>query len=341
MLRIFDEPFAKHTTLKLGGPAREWWRLESSAEIGRAIAQAEAEGVPFVIVGGGSNLVASDAGFPGRALQIANRGVTISGDEVTVAAGEPWDAVVALCVDEGLAGIECLSGIPGTTGATPIQNVGAYGQEVSDTIVAVEAYDRRVGHNVTLTPSECAFAYRDSALKHDARWVVTSVTFSLRRARTAAVPRYPELVKALGDTADTVSLGEVRSTVLGLRRGKGMVVDASDPESCSAGSFFMNPIVTSDALAELERRLGTRPPSYPHGERWKVPAAWLIERAGFAKGHGGPRVGISKKHALALVHYGQGTTTELLTLARSIRDGVLARTGVTLHNEPVLLGETL
>lgn len=340
MLRTFDEPFAKHTTLELGGPAREWWRLESTAEIGRAVAGAEADAVPFVIVGGGSNLVVSDRGFAGRVLQIANRGVTISGDEVTVAAGEPWDDVVGLTVDEGLGGLECLSGIPGTAGATPIQNVGAYGQEVSDTIVTVEAYDRRVGHNVMLTPKECAFAYRDSALKHDARWVVTGVTFALRRGRTAATLRYPELTKALGK-ADDVPLSEVRSTVVGLRRGKGMVIDPSDSESTSAGSFFMNPILTGAELAALEQRLGAAPPRYAHGDRWKIPAAWLIERAGFAKGHGGPRVGISKKHALALVHYGGGTTSELLALARSIRDGVLARTGVTLHNEPVLLGESL
>ncbi|HSI05947.1 MAG: UDP-N-acetylmuramate dehydrogenase [Myxococcota bacterium] len=340
MLRIFDEPFANHTTLKLGGPAREWWRLESTAEIGRAVALAEADGVPFVIVGGGSNLVASDRGFPGRVLQVANRGVTISGDEVTVAAGEPWDALVGLCVDEGLAGLECLSGIPGTAGATPIQNVGAYGQEVSDTIVAVEAYDRRVGHNVTLSPKECAFAYRDSAIKHDARWVVIGVTFALRRSRTASGLRYPELTKALG-SGEEAPLAEVRSTVVGLRRAKGMVIDPTDPESCSAGSFFMNPILGGDALADLEQRLATQPPRYAHGDRWKVPAAWLIERSGFTKGHGGPRVGISKKHALALVHYGGGTTDELLALARSIRDGVLAQTGVTLHNEPVLLGETL
>ena len=340
MLRTFDEPFAKHTTLKLGGPAREWWRLESSDEIGQAVAQTEAEDLPFVIVGGGSNLVASDAGFAGRVLQIANRGVVINGDEVTVAAGEPWDEVVGLCVDEGLAGLECLSGIPGTAGATPIQNVGAYGQEVSDTIVAVEAYDRRAGHHVRLAPKECAFAYRDSALKHDPRWVVVGVTFALKRARTASVLRYPELVKALGG-ADDVPLREVRATVVGLRRGKGMVVDPNDPESCSAGSFFMNPVLTSDALAQLEARLATHPPRYPHGDRWKVPAAWLIERSGFAKGHGGPRIGISKKHALALVHYGGGTTRELLALARSIRDGVLERTGVSLHNEPVLLGEAL
>ncbi len=340
MLRTLDEPFAKHTTLKLGGPAKEWWRLESTAEIGRAVAAAEADKTPFLIVGGGSNIVPSDASYEGRVLQIANRGITITHDEVTVAAGEPWDAVVALTVDEGLAGLECLSGIPGTTGATPIQNVGAYGQEVADTISSVEAYDRGAKHNVTLSPEECAFAYRDSALKHTGRYVITSVTFALKRQHTASLPRYPELAKAL-DNDPSPLLAKVRQTVLELRRAKGMVVDPLDPESTSAGSFFMNPIVTQDELAQLERTLGTKPPSYAHHGKFKVPAAWLIERSGFTKGYGGPAVGISKKHALALVHYGNGSTSALLTLARAIRDGVRAKTGITLQNEPILIGETL
>lgn len=340
MLRTFDEPFAKHTTLKLGGPAKEWWRLESSAEIGRAVASAEADKTPFLIVGGGSNIVPSDAAYDGRVLQIANRGITITNNEVTVAAGEPWDAVVALAVDEGLAGLECLSGIPGTTGATPIQNVGAYGQEVADTIASVQAYDRITKHNVTLTPHECAFAYRNSALKQSDRYVVTSVTFALKRQHTAPAPRYPELAKALGNDPNPL-LAKVRQTVLDLRKAKGMVVDPLDPESTSVGSFFMNPIITRSELLELEQTLATKPPSYPHDDKFKVPAAWLIERAGFTKGYGGPKVGISKKHALALVHYGNGTTDALLTLARTIRDGVRAKTGITLHNEPILIGTTL
>jgi len=193
---------------------------------------------------------------------------------------------------------------------------------------------------VKLSPKECAFAYRDSALKHEARWVVTSVTFALERSRAASGLTYPELVKALGRSGEA-PLADVRAKVIALRRTKGMVIDANDPESCSAGSFFTNPVLTFDELSRLEKRIETKPPCYAHGESWKVPAAWLIERAGFGKGYGGPRVGVSRKHALALVHYGGGTTSELLELARAIRDGVLARTGVTLQNEPVLLGESL
>jgi UDP-N-acetylmuramate dehydrogenase len=340
MLRTTDELFARHTTLELGGPAREWWRLESTDEIVQAVAEADAAGVPVLVVGGGSNLVASDAGFDGRVLQIANRDFAVRGEEVTVAAGESWDAVVARCVDAGLAGVECLSGIPGTAGATPMQNVGAYGQEVADTITRVEAYDRREKRLVALTPAQCAFAYRDSALKGSDRWVVTGITMALHARRTAAKPTYPELVRALGGGVD-VPRGDVRAAVIGLRRAKGMVVDPLDPESTSAGSFFMNPVLDAAQLEEAAKRLGEAPPRYPHADRFKVPAAWLIERCGFAKGYGGPHVAISHKHALALVHYGGGTTTELVALARTIRDGVQARSGVTLKPEPIFVGVNL
>lgn len=340
MLRLFDEPFAKHTTLGLGGPTREWWRLETTGEIVDAALEADAHGTPIVVVGGGSNLVPADACFPGRVLHIANKGVRFDGECVHVAAGENWDDVVAQCVALGLQGVECLSGIPGTAGATPIQNVGAYGQEVRDTVRAVEAYDREKRRLVTLTPAECAFSYRDSVLKRTTRWIVTRVTFGLTRAPVAATLRYAELAGALG-AADGVPLARVRETVIALRRGKGMVVDPNDPESRSVGSFFTNPVVSEGELAALEVRLGVRPPAFAFEDKYKVAAAWLIERAGFTKGYGDGRVGISRKHSLALVNRGGGTTGELVNLARVIRDGVRAKTGVELVAEPVLLGITL
>jgi UDP-N-acetylmuramate dehydrogenase len=340
MLRLSNEPFAKHTTLGLGGAVREWLRLDSAQEIADAVAEADAAGVPFVIVGGGSNLVPADEGFDGRVLHVANRGVHFSGERVQVAAGEPWDEFVAQCVALGLQGVECLSGIPGTSGATPIQNVGAYGQEVSDTIVSVEAYDREARALVTLTPAECRFAYRDSVLKQTTRWVVTRVTFGLRKSASAGSLKYAELVKALG-AADGVPLQRVRETVIALRRAKGMVVDADDPESRSVGSFFTNPLLSADEVAALRARLGVDPPVFASAHKLKVAAAWLIERSGFVKGLSRGNVGISRKHSLALVNRGGGTTRELVSLAREIRDGVHAHTGVILTPEPILLGVTL
>lgn len=338
MKRTFDEPFARHTTLGLGGPAREWLRLDSEREIFEAVRAADNEGVPFVVVGGGSNIIAADTPFEGGVLHIANRGVRFSDRRVEVAAGESWDTFVESCVAEGLQGVECLSGIPGTVGATPIQNVGAYGQEVSDTIVSVRAFDREAKRLVELTPAVCAFGYRDSALKRSTRWIVTAVTFDLQRR--ASLVRYGDLGRALGRTHD-VPLAEVRAKVIELRRAKGMVIDPTDPESRSVGSFFTNPIVNAAQLVDLRTRLGIDVPSFPFADAFKVPAAWLIEQSGFTKGYGGPRVGISRKHSLALVHYGDGTTSELIELARAVRDGVRKATGITLVNEPVLIGVTL
>jgi UDP-N-acetylmuramate dehydrogenase len=332
-----NAPLAPRTTLELGGPARFLVEAHDERTIAEALAWAGARGLRVAILGGGSNLVVDDAGWDGLVLAIRTRGTRIrrEGDRAIVeaAAGESWDDLVAKCVDGGLAGIECTSGIPGLVGATPIQNVGAYGQEVSDAIVGVRALDRRTGATVDLSPSECAFAYRDSALKRDPdRFVVLDVVFSLVPGGAPAV-RYAELDNALGDGPRT--LARVRETVIALRRAKSMVIDPADPNRRSAGSFFTNPIVdgpTADALSASHA--GMPRWAQPDG-RVKLAAGWLIEHAGIAKGTRRGNVGVSTKHALALVHHGGGTTKELLELADEVRDAVRRRFGVALEREPV------
>jgi UDP-N-acetylmuramate dehydrogenase len=258
-----------------------------------------------------------------------------------VAAGEPWDAVVERCVAEALAGIECLSGIPGLVGATPIQNVGAYGQEVGDVLESVRVLDRRSGAITTLARADCAFAYRDSRFKREPHWVVLAVRLNLRRQTSSLPLRYAELCRTLGIVeGETAPLPRVRATVLALRRAKAMVIDPGEPDSKSVGSFFMNPIITAKQLTELEQLTPSPPPRHPHGDGFKIPAAWLVERAGFKGKKRGP-VGVSQKHALALVHKGGGTTAQLIALANEVRDGVLTRFGVRLEPEPVLVGVAL
>ena len=328
------------TTLRLGGPARRFAEARDEAAIVAAVQAADDAGEPLLIVAGGSNLVVADAGFPGTVLRIASRGIAAG----TVAAGEDWDAFVARCVAGGLAGVECLSGIPGSVGATPIQNVGAYGQEVADVIVSVRAYDRRAREVVEIPAAECGFSYRSSAFKRDpGHWVVLAVTFDVPRRDRSMPIRYAELARALGvEPGGTAPLAHVRDAVLGLRRRKGMVVDPADPDSVSAGSFFTNPVLSPEAFAALEARVanGSRPPGFPQPDgSVKTSAAWLIEHAGFARGHGDPAtVAISSKHTLALTNRGAGTTEQLVTLAREIADGVEARFGVRLEPEPVFAG---
>jgi UDP-N-acetylmuramate dehydrogenase len=328
------------TTLRLGGPPRRLVEARDEAAIVAAVREADEAGEPLLIVAGGSNLVVADAGFPGTVLRIASRG--IGGG--TVAAGEQWEPFVARCVAAGLAGVECLSGIPGSVGATPIQNVGAYGQEVADVIVSVRAYDRRTREVLDIPAAECGFAYRSSAFKRDpGHWVVLSVTFTLPRQDRSMPIRYAELARALGvEQGATAPLAAVREAVLALRRRKGMVVDPADPDSVSAGSFFTNPVLSADAFAALEARVadGARPPRFPQPDgSVKTSAAWLIEHAGFARGHGDPAtIAISSKHTLALTNRGAGTTEQLVTLAREIAGGVHERFGVELEPEPVFAG---
>ena len=349
-----DAPLAPLTTLRLGGPADRLVTVEDENDVVDTVREADAAGERLLVLAGGSNLVIADAGFPGLVVRLATRGIDRAQLEdgrvrVTVQAGEEWDAVVAGAVADGLTGIECLSGIPGSTGATPIQNVGAYVQDVSATVTAVRVLDRRTGAVEELPPEACGFTYRSSAFKGRETHVVLAVTFSLARGAVSEPVRYAELARALDvEIGATAPLEEVREAVLRLRRGKGMVIDPADPDSVSAGSFFTNPILEADEFAALERRAadqlgaGVGPPRFPEPDgRVKSSAAWLIERAGFTKGYGDGRIGISTKHALALVNRGGGTTAELVALARELAGGVRDAFGVELRPEPTLVGVSL
>lgn len=346
-------PLSELTTLRVGGPARRLLSAATVEDVVEVVAGADAAGEPLLIIAGGSNLLIGDQGFDGTVLHVALGGIAIgeSGDGVRVVAGagEAWDGVVAACVDAGLAGVECLSGIPGSTGATPIQNVGAYGQDVSETIASVSAYDRRTGTVVELEPEQCGFGYRSSAFKGSDRYVVLRVSFALERSPLARPIRYAELARTLGVApGDRPPLRRAREAVLDLRRGKGMVIDPDDPDSVSAGSFFLNPILSGEAVASLQQRAterlgeGTQVPVWPDGDgSVKTSAAWLIERAGFHRGYGDGRAGISSKHTLAIVNRGGASSAELVALAREMRAGVQAAFGVSLRPEPTLVGVEL
>lgn len=346
-------PLSELTTLGLGGPPRRLLEASTAEELVEAVADADRAGEPLLVLGGGSNLVIADDGFPGTVVRVLTRGVsaTKTGERVqlSIEAGEPWDGLVARCVSDGLAGVESLAGIPGATGATPIQNVGAYGQQVAETIVSVRVYDREAREVAELPAAQCGFAYRSSRFRGSDRHIVLGVTFSLERSALGRPLRYPELARALElAPGDRPPLASVREAVLALRRRKGMVIDPADPDTRSAGSFFVNPILSAQGLAALERRAAERvgadqhPPAWPEADgRVKTSAAWLIEHAGFARGYGDGAVGISSKHTLALVNRGGASTTALLALAREVRDGVRAVFGVTLEPEPTLVGVEL
>ncbi|TKK86763.1 UDP-N-acetylmuramate dehydrogenase [Herbidospora galbida] len=335
---------APYTTLRLGGNARAFVIAETEERLVELVSEADRRGEPVLILGGGSNLVLSDAGFDGLVVKVGTRGIVTYGGLVTAAAGEDWDPLVERCVAEGLSGVECLSGIPGLVGSTPIQNVGAYGQDVSQTIVAVRVFDRRRREILDLEAAECGFAYRDSAFKGALdRFVVLSVTYNLENDELSQPLAYAELAKSLGVApGERVPLAQARARVLELRRGKGMVLDPADPDTVSAGSFFTNPILGRAQADELEK-LAPGYPRWPAGDdAVKVPAAWLIENAGFHKGYAKGPVRVSTKHTLALTNpTGEATAEELLELAREVRDGVKAKFGVTLVNEPVMIGVSL
>jgi UDP-N-acetylmuramate dehydrogenase len=349
-------PLAPFTTLHVGGPARRLLEAATADALVEAVRACDAAGEPVLVLGGGSNVVVADAGVDATVVRVTSRGVDVARDaadpghvHVTAAAGEPWDDLVARSVGEGWSGLECLSGIPGLTGATPLQNVGAYGQEVAETITGVRVHDRQAGAERVLTPAECRFTYRHSALKGTDRYVVLAVTFRLAEEPLSAPLRYAETARALGvGTGARVPLSRARAAVLGLRRGKGMVLDPADPDTSSVGSFFTNPLLDPDSLAALERRVAERLgpdvtfPRFPAEDgRVKTSAAWLIERAGFGRGHGTGPARISTKHTLALTNRGQAKADDVLALAREVRDGVRDAFGVTLVNEPVLVGLTL
>ncbi|HUR15483.1 MAG TPA: UDP-N-acetylmuramate dehydrogenase [Mycobacteriales bacterium] len=321
-----DAPLADLTTLRLGGPARLLVEATSEQELVEAVGLHPSA----LVLGGGSNVVLPDAGLD-EVVLVRSRGVALEGDELVVQAGEDWDALVARTVAEGRVGLEALAGIPGTVGAAPIQNIGAYGSEVATTVVSVRVLDRRTGEVCELPAAECGFTYRHSLFKAEpGRRVVLAVRFRLATGTTSAPVRYAELARALGvELGSTVPADQLREAVLALRRGKGMVLDGGDPDSVSAGSFFTNPVVA-------EAPEGA--PSWPAEGGVKVSAAWLIEQAGFGKGWGSGPVGLSTKHTLALVNRGGATTADLLGVARTVREGVRARFGITLVPEPVVVG---
>ena len=344
------------TTMRVGGPADAMVTATSADEIAAAVAEVDTAGHDLLVLSGGSNLVVSDDGFPGVVLRIASRGVTVTAErgdtvEVTVAAGEPWDELVALAVERGWSGIEALSGIPGLTGATPVQNVGAYGQEVAQTISSVRVFDRAKGEIVTFRGENCDFTYRHSRFKGTSRYVVLEVTFTLVVADESAPVAYADLARQLGvELGERVPLAAAREAVLAQRRARGMVLDERDHDTWSCGSFFTNPILSPAEYDTVVERVGERlgpdapvPPRFdgPQGSV-KTSAAWLIDRAGFGKGYGMPGpAALSTKHTLAITNRGSATSEDIATLAREVRDGVRAAFGVTLVNEPVFVGHEL
>ncbi|MET8541251.1 UDP-N-acetylmuramate dehydrogenase [Kitasatospora sp. NPDC004799] len=342
-----DAPLAPLTTLRLGGPARRLVTAHTDDEVIAAVREADAAGEPLLVLGGGSNLVIGDAGFPGTVLRIATEGFALDGTALEVAAGETWSEVVRRTVlDHGLAGIEFLAGIPGSAGATPVQNVGAYGQEVAQSITEVVAYDRAADEVVVLSNAECAFSYRHSRFKADPdRYVVLRVRFRLEDDGGLSTPvRYAETARHLGvEQGDRVAVGTALTAVLLLRAGKGMVLDPADHDTWSAGSFFTNPVLTAAQYESFRTCPGAEDaPAYPAPEGCtKTSAAWLIDRAGFGKGYGSGPATLSTKHTLALTNRGSATADDLLSLAREIRDGVRAAFGVELVNEPVMVGVKL
>jgi len=347
---VHDVALAPRTSLELGGRARHWVAADDEATVVEALNWAEARHLPVLVLGGGSNLVIGDQGWDGLVLQIALRGIETVGPtgraRLRAAAGEPWDPLVADTVTRGWAGLECLSGIPGSVGATPIQNVGAYGQEVAEVIETVHVWDRRLGERRVLARDDCGFGYRDSVFKRDpGQVVVLAVEFQLR-PEGAPTLRYGELARSF-EGRSAPSLPELRQRVLELRRGKSMLIEPDDPNRRSAGSFFTNPLVepaVAQALAEQAKREGlvealSEVPRFaaPDG-RTKLSAAWLIEAAGLRKGQREGSVGISSRHALALVHHGGGDTAELVAFARGIRERVRERFGIELQPEPTFAG---
>jgi UDP-N-acetylmuramate dehydrogenase len=337
--------FAELTTLRVGGPARTILEVASEAELVDAVRVADEAGDAVLIVAGGSNLVVGDAGFDGTVVLVRSRGVQVDGHvedaqcggaSVTVQAGESWDDLVARAVEEKWLGIEALSGIPGSVGATPIQNVGAYGQEVSQTIAQVRVYDRYDRAIRTFAAADCRFGYRTSRLKVEApRHVVLSVTYQFTFGDLGLPVAYAQLADTLGvAVGDRAPAADVRDAVLALRRSKGMVLDPADHDTWSAGSFFMNPVLDADSAAALPADA----PRFPQPDGTvKTSAAWLIEKAGYQRGHGNDAVSLSTKHTLALTNRGGATTEQLLALAREVRDGVEAAFNVTLVPEPTLV----
>jgi len=367
---MIENLLANHTTARVGGPATTWIVASTEDQLTRAIAQTDAAKTPLLVLAGGSNMLVADEGFPGTVVRIATEGIDVleSTDahvHIRVAAGHEWDTVVAWSVAEGLTGIEALSGIPGSTGATPVQNVGAYGADISQTLLSIRVWDRDANAIVELTGADLEFGYRDSIIKrsivssttnfHHAspRWIVLSVDLQLTRTGQTAPVRYTQLARALNvELGDSAPLAHIRDTVLRLRGSKGMVLDADDYDTWSTGSFFTNPILpttTADSLLPAEAPRFVHHEAGNQHETVKLSAAWLIEHAGYTKGFGlhnepgtvNGRASLSTKHTLALTNRGAATTQDLVTIASLVRDGVAEQWGVTLIPEPVLIGVQL
>ena len=348
---VNDVSLAPLTTLELGGTASSFAVIDRVESAKEAVQWASRHSQPVAILGGGSNVIVSDAGFAGLTVQTALRGVQLVDDgkmvRVTAAAGEPWDEIVEMAVADDLAGLECLSGIPGWVGATPIQNVGAYGQDVAAVIEGVRVLDLTSLEEQTLGRGACGFGYRTSSFRDfPGRFMILSVTYALERGGEPRI-EYRELRRALGIGQSAPSLAEVRQTVLDLRRSKSMVVEEDEPNRRSVGSFFINPVIDASSLAALDERARATgglastesvPTFKTESGAYKVPAAWLIEKAGFSKGLRRGAFGVSSAHALALVHHGGGSSEELVALARDIREGVRRQFDIELQPEPVFLG---
>ena len=338
------EPLANHTTFRLGGPARRFVEATTEKQLVDTVADCDSRGEPVLVLGGGSNVLIADEGFDGTVVKVATRGVRAeaadcSGAQLEVAAGEVWDDLVARAVAAQWSGMETLSGIPGSVGAVPIQNVGAYGAEVATLIQRVRTWDRAEGAIRTFAAAECGFGYRDSRFKREkGRHLVLRVDFQLPLGELGQPVRYPELARALGvAVGQRAPASRVRETVLAIRRRKGMVLDANDHDTWSAGSFFTNPILTPGQAASLPAEA----PRFPAGEGVKTSAAWLIQHAGYPAGHGSGPARLSTRHVLALTNRGCATTADVLALAREIRDGVRERFGITLVPEVNLVGVSI
>ena len=340
-----NKPLAPYTTFGIGGPARWFVRAQSEGEVVEASEWARGHAIPLFVLGGGSNVLIADGGLSGLVLHIALKGIQEQdiGDSAVVfrvEAGEDWDTFVQRAVDENCAGIECLAGIPGTVGGTPVQNVGAYGQEVAQVIGRVRAFDTRERQMIELSAEDCSFSYRKSRFNSAdrGRFIITRVCFQLKRCGAPTL-RYADLQREFGPDAHP-SLPEVAAAVRRIRRGKGMFLVEGDPDRRSAGSFFKNPIVTEDQADQIAFAAGKEPPRFPAGSEGhvKLPAAWLIEQVGFSKGYASGNAGISSRHTLALINRGGATAGEILELAARIKSAVEQRFGVVLQPEPVFLG---
>lgn len=331
---------APWTTFGVGGPARYFVNAKSEAEVIDGLDFAATRKLAVFVLGGGSNLLVSDRGFQGLVLRVGIEGIVWENEQVRAAAGEDWDPVVAACVERDLGGVECLSGIPGLVGGTPVQNVGAYGQEIADVLESTRVLDRHTGAVLDLLHVECGFAYRTSIFNSSQRdrYIVLSATYSLRKGAPSQV-KYPDLLKRFEGRPAPPSLADVRRVVREIRAGKGMLIVEGDPDCRSAGSFFKNPIVTEAEHLRIQNDVQEPVPRYPAGTgNVKTSAAWLIERAGFKKGFAIGPAAVSAKHTLALINRGGAKAADVVRLAREIRRGVEDKFGLRLIPEPVFVG---